>query len=383
LNPFSPQHPAQPEYFADRKTELDDFRITALNSAKLETPAPLNYVILGTWGQGKTSMLYKFRQMVLEDLQKEIKCICIYYPLSPQSCRDWGTFSTDFLQTVKSTASATGSKKLRIVEAIRKWEVSLNLGPVGMQRRINKEPPSMLDALQTLWEKYLEPSKIQIVFILLDDLHYFPIRAEESAYLTLRTTFQELVNRKCNYSLVVTAHSLLFSNIADLAEPVTRFFERIDLKPFTFNETKEAINVRLDSIGSKIKVDDEVIESIVKKTEGQPYLIMFIMYKMLTILKGVEVIRKDSFDRSWPNIEDSLDKAIFGQKFQSASERERELMIEIGKANKELVSPMEFRNFKGVRELFSRLEQKELLLRHERGKYSLFHPLFSEFLRRR
>ena len=57
----------------------------AINSARLKIPAPENYAILGTWGQGKTSLIYKFRQIVIEELQKEIKCACIYFPLSPES----------------------------------------------------------------------------------------------------------------------------------------------------------------------------------------------------------------------------------------------------------------------------------------------------------
>jgi len=89
LNPFSPQHPAQPQYFADRREELEDFRRMAINSSRLKIPAPVNYAIVGTWGQGKTSLLYKFRQMVIQDLQKTMRCTCIYFPLSPQSCKNW------------------------------------------------------------------------------------------------------------------------------------------------------------------------------------------------------------------------------------------------------------------------------------------------------
>ncbi|MCL1976745.1 MAG: hypothetical protein FWG55_01340 [Candidatus Bathyarchaeota archaeon] len=114
-----------------------------------------------------------------------------------------------------------------------------------------------------------------------DDLHYFPIRAEDSAYLNLRTAFQELVNRHCNYSLVVTAQSLLFSEIADMAEPVVRFFKRFDLKPFTFTEAKESINVRLKVAGNTTTIDDEVIKVITEKTNGHPYLILFSMFELL------------------------------------------------------------------------------------------------------
>jgi len=57
-------------------------------------------------------------------------------------------------------------------------------------------------------------------------------------------------------------------------------------------------------------------------------------------------------------------------------------MIAIANTKKEFVSPNEFKTFgSGVAELFSRLERKELLLKHDRGKYSLCHSIFAEFLR--
>ncbi len=381
LNPFSPQHPAQPEYFANRKEELNEFRSMTINSAKLKVQSPENYAILGTWGQGKTSLLYKFRQILIENLQKEIRCVCIYFPLSPQSCKSWEVFTSEFLKQVRS-ATYTSRLGQKIRNEIRKWEVNINLGVVEAQRKSSQESPTMLDSLQELWEKHLRPSGTQIAFILLDDLHYFPIQVEESAYLTLRTTFQELVNRKCNYSLVVTAPTLLFSEIAELAEPLGRFFKTIELESFSFANVKEAIEVRLKAVGSKTKVEDEVVESIVQKTNGHPYLVIFTMHELLNMVKDSRVIKIDSFNRAWPVIEKLISKAIFAQKYQSASQTERRLMVEIAKSGSEQVSPSEFNKFKGVSKLFSRLEKKELLIRRERGSYSLFHPLFVEYLKR-
>ncbi len=381
LNPFSPQHPAQPLCFADRAAQLQYFKETAANSAKLDPPAPLNYAILGTWGQGKTSLIYKLRQIALEELQNEIKCVCIYFPLSPQDCQSWNVFTESFLRTAKSTTKATKRVLPRIKSELDKWEPGLNLGVFSAQRTTDQKHPNLTDALQKLWNDHLKPAGVQIAFVMLDDLHYFPIKAEDSAYLNLRTTFQELVNRKCNYSLVVTAQSILFSEIAELAEPVVRFFKRFDLKPFTFNEAKESIEVRLKVAKSKISVDDKVIETITDKTSGHPYLIMFAMFELLIRVGNVQRIGMQDLETAWPAIEEAFGESIFSQKFQTASEKERELMIAIAETGREFVSPAEFKKFSGAAELFSRLERKELLLRQGRGKYRLFHPMFIEFLK--
>jgi hypothetical protein len=383
INPFSPQHPAQPLCFADRAEQLQYFKQTARNSAELEPPAPLNYAILGTWGQGKTSLIYKLREIALEELQNEIRCVCIYFPLSPQDCQSWDVFTESFLRTVKSTIKATKKVLPRLKGEVDKWEVGLNIGVISAQRNANgKQPTNLTDALQQLWEQHLKPSGVQIAFVMLDDLHYFPIKAEDSAYLNLRTTFQELVNRNCNYSLVVTAQSLLFSEIAELAEPIVRFFKRFDLKPFTFDEAKESIEVRLKVAGNKVLIDDKVIQVVTEKTNGHPYLIMFSMFELLMRAGQTQTIGLKDLQNSWPDIETALGEMIFSQKYQTASEKERQLMIAIAETKREFVSPVEFKRFgSSVAELFSRLERKELLLRYGRGKYSLFHPMFAEFLR--
>ncbi|MDA4110942.1 MAG: hypothetical protein OK439_00275 [Thaumarchaeota archaeon] len=381
LNPFSPQQPAQPEYFADRKIELRDFRRMAINSGRLKIPTPVNYAILGSWGQGKTSVLYKFRQVVIEDLQKEIKCVCIYFALSPESCQNWERFTSDFLQDIPSNLTSSGKITKKIKAELGKWEISLNLGPVGATRKREERKPRLLDALQVLWNKHLEPSGTQIAFIMLDDLHYFPLHKEESAYLTLRTTFQELVNRKCNYSLIITAPTLLFTDIAEVAEPLGRFFRPIDLNMFAFEDAKEAVEIRLKSVASNVRVSDETIRAILEKTGGHPYLLMFTMHELLNMLGQVKSVEVESFAQNWPRIEALLGRQIFAQKFQHASPTERKLLIEIAKKDSKLVSPGAFSQFKGASRLFARLEDEELLIRSDRGKYSIFHPLFAEYLK--
>jgi hypothetical protein len=308
--------------------------------------------------------------------------VCIYFPLSPQDCQSWETFTESFLRTVTSTTNATKKLLPKIKSELKKWEVSTNLGVISAKRNVAQKQPTLTDALQRLWEDYLKPSGTQIAFVMLDDLHHFPIKAEDSAYLNLRTTFQELVNRKCNYSLVVTAQSLLFSEIAEIAEPVVRFFKRFDLKPFTFEEAKESIEMRLRVAGNKTSVEDKVIEKITEKTRGHPYLIMFAMFELLMRTNGVQKIGLDHLNAAWPAIEEAFGETIFSQKYQTASEKERQLMTAIAETGKDSVSPSDFKNFGSASELFSRLERKELLLRQGRGKYSLFHPMFAEFLRR-
>jgi hypothetical protein len=121
---------------------------------------------------------------------------------------------------------------------------------------------------------------------------------------------------------------------------------------------------------------------ITEKTVGHPYMVVFSMSELLMHSEGKEHIGLEELQAAWSNIEYSFGRMLFSQKFQIATDKERQLMIAIAKTKKEFVSPTDFKMFgKGVAELFSRLESKELLVKQERGKYSLFHPMFTEFLR--
>jgi len=50
--------------------------------------------------------------------------------------------------------------------------------------------------------------------------------------------------------------------------------------------------------------------------------------------------------------------------------------------DEEIVSPSMIKGVKGAPVLFSRLERKSLLIKRERGKYEVFHPLFRDYLRK-
>lgn len=381
LNPFVPQHPAPPQFFAGRKSEIKAFRKAAFNSAKISPPTPINYAILGSWGMGKTSLLYEFKQIALEELKDTINCTSFFLALSPQSCRSWDDFGSHFLKSARSTVAATEGIRAKIVEEVKKWEVGLNAGFASAKRVKGTSSPDFLEALENLWQKHLKPKGTEIAFVFLDDLHYFPIKSDDSSYLNLRTMFQELVHRGCNYSLVVTAPTGLLTEIAESAEPMIRFFTQFNLAPFELSEAKEAIQKRLSSTKQGIVVDDNVVESVVSKTQGHPYFVMYVMFELLSRLEGIRNVNLKSLEHHWPKVRASLFQTVFEQKFKNSSPKERELMVEIAKLGSGVVSASDFPKFKGANTLFSRLEESELLIRKERGQYSLFHPLFAEYLK--
>ena len=172
INPFSPQFPASPDYFADRKEAITYFTRTIASSAKLRPPAPTNFIILGEWGIGKTSLLYKFKEIALMQLP-QVKPFCFHFTLNPTCCRSWDVFTSIFLNQLKQNYEASATLKEKLRSELLKWKISVSIPLVSIEREKKEEIPSLADSLDSLWKKHLEPSGVDIGLLFLDDVHYF------------------------------------------------------------------------------------------------------------------------------------------------------------------------------------------------------------------
>ena len=115
INPFNVQVPTSPKYYANRKDLLETFRngVTAVVKSKGITRS-LNIAIMGRWGVGKTSTLYKFRDIVENEID-EGKIFSAMVPLKPACCGDADAFSATVLETIFSEYESTSgvSQKIR------------------------------------------------------------------------------------------------------------------------------------------------------------------------------------------------------------------------------------------------------------------------------
>jgi hypothetical protein len=388
LNPFSPQYPANPEYFSNRRQHLAYFTQAITNSAKIKPPAPSNFIILGDWGIGKTSLIYKMKEVVLKELQRKVNGFCFHFSLDPTCCKSWNDFALSFLTQLQKNYETSSGLKERVVKELSKYKISFSVPgiPVTIEK-INieenrKESFSLTDSLEELWKKHLVPAKIEVAVLFMDDIHYFLLVGQPDAYYTLRNTFQELARRGCNYSLVVTGPKLLFKEVSDIAEPFTRFFHQFAIESFTLEGTQEAINKRIQACNLNVDFSSETIALIHEKTNGHPYFIMFIVYELINRLKYKEHITRKDFDDSWMDIIGLLERNVFANRLGELSEKEKEVLLQIAKLSKDQISPSDVKDVNGVAQFFLRIERKGLLIKKERGCYELFHPLFKEYLQK-
>ena len=88
------------------------------------------------------------------------------------------------------------------------------------------------------------------------------------------------------------------------------------------------------------------------------------------------------FNKSYPTIAGYLSREKFNDDITQASETELKVLRKMAAINTETVAPSRLA-IKSVRRCLKVLtEKKGLVVKTKRGEYSLYHPLFKEYLRK-
>ena len=382
LNPFSPHHPSPPELFANRKDILSLFRREMVNSSKLRPPAPTNIIILGDWGIGKTSLLYKFQSISLSELKDVCNILSVRLSLDPYICEEWNKFCNILLTRIKNNAIITEKISEKIKGELNRWDIKVNIPFLSLERdKEGNGNASLIDNLESLWKEHLQKSDIDMAIICLDDVQYFLTADQSEAYLALRNTFQELARRGCNYLLILTSSISFWDSLAELAEPFSRFFKPILLEPFNIAETEEILRIRLEYYEIDLPIEKEVIQDIFKITLGHPYFIIFIMSEVMNSINPNTPLTFNIYKELLPKINESLENEVLEYRLKTASNTEKDVLYQIASLENTEISPKDIKEIRGVSMHFSRLVQKGLLKKKQRGLYEIFHPIFREFLK--
>lgn len=380
INPFSPTFPVNPEYFANRDEILNSFKIALKRSVKTALPTPDNIAILGDWGVGKTSVLKKFEAIALEI--KKDKCFSAIVELGPTTCKSFSDFSKNIIEDIDTKFTATAPLISKIRRELKDWRLkTIGWGETAVERKTRHETPifTLKQGLIDLWE-ILEKSDVETAIIMLDDIHYLAEKYPDGLY-DLRGIFQGLPKHGCNYILCITGTKGLFTAIRELAEPLSRFFNiKHTLQPFILEETKEAIKTPLEKAKTNLKIDDDVITEIYYLTAGHPYFIHFIMRELVST--GIIRVKILEFKNIYQKIENIMGREKFDIDLSIASDKEKEILLAAAELMQQTFSPSDLK-IKDARTKLPGLCAKKLLLKTDRGEYSIYHPLFKEYLRKK
>lgn len=386
-NPFHPKGATYPKYYANRDDVLRYFKEDVVNSSKSKITKPDHILILGDWGIGKTSTLYKFKDILHNELEKRgIVSFSSLIAIKPSFCKDNKTFNLALLKNITNdySLSTPTSQKLKNIikeeaKLFNKWEIS-KLSVKGPELERKKDEQVSIDLVSNLTKFWnvLKSNKIEIAVIMLDDIQYLLTEGWKEGLYDLRTDIQTLSAKGCNYMFVCSGNLDLFPEMYDLAEPFIRLFERFKLKQFDFEGTKEIIEkpMRIEKV--QIQIGEEVIKKIYEITEGHPYFITAIMHDVIKEIKEGRVDIRE-FKDIYPKITEHLASMRFQDDYNKATPTEREVLFKIAKTNKKEVSPSDIK-VKSVNKILERLTEKNLLIKISRGSYKLYHSLFREYL---
>jgi hypothetical protein len=371
-NPFSPAFPVRPEFFVNRASVLNSFRKAIARSQKLKTPTPDNLAILGSWGMGKTSVFRKFESILLREFPERSTFFSIV-EIAPSSGKNLSSFVSKIIEDVSRNFNTSPLKIFQeIKNKIRNWEIKHN-----QKTKISSPTTQFKDALLDLW-KILQSGGVDTAVLMLDDLHHLTENHPEYLY-DLWSIFQSLPKYGCNFTLSISSQENVFSEING---PVSRFFNLTHvLSLFSSPETKKVILKPLLLSDLKISPDEEVIRKIHQLTGGHPFFIHFIMRELLSLASPLQrKISLKHFNRIYPRIRKLLEEGKFRRDFSLASEKGRKILLSMPSL-KEKFSPSEI-PIKDARTHLRFLLKKNLIVKHDRGEYSLYHPLFREYLKR-
>ncbi len=380
INPFSPKHPADPEYFVNREEIIQAFTKCLKRTAKIKPRKPDNIAILGDWGIGKTSVLMEFEYIALE-LSEELNAFAAFIELTPSTSTDFTQFAVRTRDEIERSFRVSDMSLLAKLkkELIPNWRLkTIDLGVVTIERRYSEKSmiTSFEDSLRELWN-ILEKNGIEVAILMLDDLHYLAQKFPDGLY-DIRGIFQRLPKDDCNFMLAITGYPLLFEKAREFAEPFTRFFDRYTLDLFDRKETETAILKPIQKSNLKISLDDDVISRIYELTKGHPYFIYFIMQDLVDS-KQEGKINLEFFQEHYPKIARHLAREKFSDDLASVSEAEKRILMEMAELPGTF-SPSDIK-IKNIRRYLKDLvENKAVVVKVERGRYSLYHPLFKEYL---
>ncbi len=369
-DPYIPEQVVDPEDFIGRCEEIEKFKTFLGFSIRSK---PRNIAIIGDWGIGKTALLRKFEDIAIQndspsarfDVRKDMSLL---------------EFQQRLLLEVKTALSLHEKLSVKAKDFLSNFDVSMGYAGISVKKMRNQT----IDFRQKLLEMWngLKDS-VPAVLVMLDNaegLKQIPGANEE-----LRNTFQRLSEYDCKYVLVIAGKPDLFAGITSIYEPFARFFNFIELKPFTYEEIKEVIEKPLENIPN-LEFEQDTISEIYRKSEGHPFIVKSMCSTLYIVMRGEGVITRSIVERFMPRILYDLGKKVFSDRFASASTVEQRILIAMssfdgGRLNYSNIAEMSDTSKKKIGTFLSRLTEKDLIKKVERGQYELFHPLFKEYLK--
>ena len=342
-----PSFPANPADFVGRAHEIESFQ-AALRQALVTKRTP-SFAVLGNWGIGKSSLLFK-----LADCCRQIDPPMLPAHLSiSQDIGDYLRFAESLCDKLADALASSDSLTARLRTQARNWKFKqFKVGPITAERELPRlfltsGSALLRHRLAEAWDHFIRPAQLAGAVFFLDDLQNLSLPFGDTA-LIIRDQFQEFAVEGLNFSVCFSAKPDYFSGVHSFAEPAKAVFEaEANVQPLAL--------------------------WLYEKTLGHPYFLAFICRELLA--RG-----NDSPSKLWAEISAQLERHKFQSDLAQLSDKDIALLRTLAATEQDEFSPTPLAK-KFQPEYFRRLTDRGLLIRSGRGRYKLYHSLFRDFLR--
>lgn len=380
-NPFTPRSGQEPKVFLGRAKEIATFK-KHLDSTKASRFD--HFIVVGGWGMGKTTLLKEFRKAaharrVLSsfvsvhdykagDLLGPVIQLLTHIPRNLPIKYDRLKKFGKYLQGVGVTLPVIGGG----IE-------------IGEAKPFSGDPQELLlEGLVKLWLELKAETDAVVVF--LDDVQHYQEVPEILGVLKNVLSDDDIL-RKTRYLFVLAATDDGWSAFLRKNHPVGRYFVPIlRIEPLSKSETLKIIDATLKGTG--VTFTHEVQAAVYEYTEGHPYQMQILCsYLFENQMKGN--VGRDQLDSALAQTIDELGPIILDPLYSYASDQERIVLQAFSPSFKtygvsellEILKAVNAAASKGpLSTMLSRLTEKGMLIKIERGKYRVVNRLFHEFL---
>jgi len=367
---YYPQRPVDPKHFAGREKIIGEVKKT-IKSA--EQGSPENSAISGIRGIGKTSLVFKLRELVPNT------CFLAYFVPS----KEIGTkeFVVSLLQKMDLQYMTGLGKYKKLLEKVKSFPgkvESFSVSEIAISLRNQEKTPEI--AFMQAISQYIKRGFKAII-----------LQIDEADLLTnevlamLRNCIQELQSPtyNCYVAVLVSGRENLLKRLTGKLSPISRFFSThsYELQSLDKQEVSDALSLPVKDRGIKWK--DDAKEFVFSMSRGYPFIVQLFGKYALEYCNGRVVTRDDVISAN----SDVLSEV--GNWYESGwnndpSPKEIQVLLAVcslkGRVSFTQVKTKTQLNDAG--ELLKRLKNKGCLEKDEgSNEYFLPHPMVIDYLK--
>ena len=367
---YYPQRPVEPKHFAGRQKIIDEVKKTIKSAEK---GSPENSAISGIRGIGKTSLVFKLRELVPNS------CFLAYFVPS----KEIGT--KEFVESLLQKMDLQYMKGLgnykKILEKVKGFPgkvESFSVSEIAISLRKEEKAPEI--AFMEAISQYIRRGFNAII-----------LQIDEADLLTnevlamLRNCIQELQSPSygCSVAVLVSGRENLLKRLTGRLSPISRFFSThsYELQSLDKQEVFDALSLPAKDKG--IKWSDDAKEFVFSMSRGYPFIVQLFGKYALSYCNSKVVTRDDAISA---NSDVLSEIGIWYEAGWNNDPSPKEIKILLAicslKGRATFTKIKEKTQLKDTGELLKRLKNKGCLEKDESSnEYYLPHPMVIDYLK--